>query len=433
MKTKPTPCPANLSVNKPWKPKKCDRTLFPDPADGPQLPCTIANVRHKLTENKITVRYNVIKKGIEIRIPGLRSTPDNGHNVANAYVHSLAKLNGLSTSHLDQFLGAIADENAFNPAADWIRSKEWDGIDRLEAFYATLTAEDGFLEGLKRRLLYKWLLSVVAAALKESGFRCRGVLTLQGPQGIGKTRWGKSLINDPLLADSLIKTDHHLDGGNKDSLIAAVTHWIVEIGELESSFRRDVARLKGFLTADFDKVRRPYAKVDSEYPRRTVFYATVNQGDFLVDLTGNTRWWTIPVVAVDHDHSIDMQQLFAQLAVDFEAGAEWWLDEEEETMLERQNSRHVSYSLVADRLSAVVDFDRPPNEGDQSFTASELLDYVGLERPTNAQARECGAILRSRFGSPRRSRGRDVWRIPLQPSDDRVQPSSGRPSRSDFD
>ena len=433
MKIKPTPCPANLSVNKPWKPKKCDRALFPDPPDGPHLPCTIPNVRYMLEQNNITVRYDVVKKRIDIRIPGLRSTPDNGENVANAYIHSLAKLNGLSTSHLDSFLAAIADENAFNPAADWIRSKPWDGIDRLEAFYATLTAEEGFFEELKRRLLHKWLLSSVAAALMESGFRCRGVLTLQGPQGIGKTRWGKSLINDPVLADSLIKTDHHFDGGSKDSFIAAVTHWIVEIGELESSFRRDVARLKGFLTADFDKVRRPYAKADSEYPRRTVFYATVNQGDFLVDLTGNTRWWTIPVVAVDYDHSIDMQQLFAQLAVEFEAGEEWWLDEEEETMLEYQNARHVSYSLVADRLSAVVDFDRTPSEGDQSFTATELLELAGLDRPTNAQARECGAILRSRFGSPRRSRGRDLWRVPLQPDDDRAQRSSGRPSRSDFD
>lgn len=426
--------PAELSTKRLWKPKRLDSALFPDPPDGKFLPATIDNFRYLLGRNGVSVRYDVIKKTIELRIPGLKSTQDNGGNVSNAYVHSLAKLNGLSTSHLDAFLTVLADENAFNPVAEWIRSKEWDGEDRLEAYFATLTAEDSYPEPLKRVLMRKWLLSCVAAALKENGFRCRGVLTLQGPQGIGKTSWGKSLISDPVLADSVIKTDHHLDGGNKDSLISAITHFIVEIGELESSFKRDVSRLKGFLTADSDKVRRPYAKADSEYPRRTVFYATVNQGDFLVDTTGNSRWWTIPVIDIDHDHSIDMQQLFAQLAIDFEEGKEWWLSRDEEAMLDERNAWHASYSLVADKLSGFVDFEREPNDQDEAFTASELLDRAGIERPTNAQARECGALLRSKFGMPRRSRGRDVWRVPLFAEEERKRPRSlSQPGRSKFD
>ena len=212
----------------------------------------------------------------------------------------------------------------------------------------------------------------------------------------------------------MIKTDHHLDGGNKDSLISAITHHIVEIGELDSSFKRDVARLKGFLTADSDKVRRPYAKVDSEYPRRTVFYATVNQGDFLVDHTGNSRWWTIPVIAIDYDHKIDMQQLFAQLAVDFANGAEWWLNPEEEAELARRNRRHHSFSLVRDKLSEIVDFDAEATEEDRYYTASGLLKLVGIERPTNAQAKECGSLLRASFGEPKRVQGRDRWRVPMR-------------------
>ena len=75
----------------------------------------------------------------------------------------------------------------------------------------------------------------------------------------------------------------------------------------------DMARLKGVLTRDFDKVRRPYARAESEYQRRTVFFASVNKPNFLVDMTGNTRWWTIPVSKINYEHGIDMQQVFAQL------------------------------------------------------------------------------------------------------------------------
>ena len=70
------------------------------------------------------------------------------------------------------------------------------------------------------------------------------------------------------------------------------------------------------LTTDFDRVRRPYDRRESEYPRRTVFIATVNGMNFLSDPTGNTRWWTIAVDDLNFRHDIDMQQLFAQLAVE---------------------------------------------------------------------------------------------------------------------
>ena len=344
----------------------------------------------------------------------MQSTPDNRDGVAFALVNSLLTLNGLSTAFTDPYLGVLADENAFNPVEDWIRSRAWDGKDRLPAFYDTLTTEPDFPLDLKKVLMRKWLLSCVAAALKRSGFRCRGVLTLQGPQGIGKTTWGKRLISDEILSDEVIKTDHHLDGGSKDSRLTAVTHFIVEVGELEASFKRDVARLKGFLTADSDKLRRPYGKADSEYPRRTVFYATVNQADFLVDHTGNSRWWTLPVTDIDYDHDIDMQQLFAQLAVDFETGEEWWLDPDEEQALARRNRRHNSFSLVRDLLSEAVNFDGQASDQDRYFTASELLKMVGLDRPTNAQAKECGSLLRASFGESKRVQGRDRWRVPMR-------------------
>jgi predicted P-loop ATPase len=414
-------CDAGKDTLAEWMPRRLEPDLFPDRV-GSRPPTTVANVAYLLEQNGIQARYNVIKKKLEVTIPGVALTPDNADNVSMTHILSLATLNSLRTDLVPAYVEAIADRHSYNPVEEWIRSKPWDGQNRLPAFYATLETTEDYPVDLKETLMRKWLLSGVAAAVMPHGFRCRGVLTLQGAQGMGKTSWGKALINDVVLGDSVIKTDHHLDGGNKDSQIGAISHFIVEIGELDSSFKRDIARLKGFLTANSDKVRRPYGRVESEYPRRTVFYATVNQSDFLVDNTGNSRWWTIPVVSVDHEHNIDMQQLFAELAVGLEAGDVWWLNAEEEAELAVRNKLHKSFSLVAEMLAEVVEFDRAPVPEDPTFIASELLQFAGIERPTNAQAKECGSILREAFGAPKRIQGRDRWRIPLRPegSDDEI-------------
>jgi len=396
-------------------PQVLDRMLFPNPPlpESKRLPTTTDNIKHLLEKHKISVRYNAINKKTEIIIPGHTGTLDNQENVAMTNIVSLAELNRMKTSLIPQYIEALADPNAYHPGAEWIESKPWDGIDRLTEFYATLTAQEDFPEELKNILMKKWLLSVVAAALKAENFRTRGVLTLQGPQGIGKTSWVLSLINDEQLRSMAIKIDHHLDISNKDSILGAITHWIVEIGELDSSFKKDLARLKGFLTNIKDKVRRPYAARESEYPRKTVFVATVNKHDFLVDDTGNSRWWTIPVVQINYNHDIDMQQLFAQLAVDLKNGAEWWLTPEEEQILESCNEEHQATSSIRELVLDGIDFENEKNT--EPMSASEVLKRLGVEHPTNPQCRECGAVLREKLGNPKKIKGIFRFRISIKP------------------
>ena len=366
-----------------------------------------------MTEAGIQARYNVIKKKIEIEVPGHTGTCDNLDNATMTAIVSLCAQHGMPTGHVPEYVNAIADRAPYNPVADWIRSRSWDGVDRLPDIYATVIAQAEYTAVLKCILINKWLRSAVAAALIP-GFKGRGVLTFQGPQGIGKTSWVKALVNDPALRDSVVKLDHHMDGSDKDSVLSAICHWIVEIGELDSSFRRDIARLKGFLTRDSDRVRRPYDRRESEYPRRTVFAATVNDPSFLVDPTGHSRWWTVAVEHLDYSHSIDTQQLFAQVAAEVDAGEPWWLTEQEDELLADWNARHVATSVIADAMAAWMDADGIPLEKRVAVTPTELLHRLGFERPTNAQAKECGALLRDQFGPPKRIRGREKWRVPLR-------------------
>ena len=390
--------------------------LFPNqPRPGSSnIPTTIPNVKKMLTLYSILVRYNVISKKMIIIIPGLTGTVDNADNVAMSYIISLAILNGMSTGQIPEFVSAIADRNQLNPVIDWINSKEWDGIDRLQSIYDTLVAREDYPEALKQVLIYRWLISAVAAVFMSRGFHARGVLTIQGRQSMGKTAWINALIIDPILREQVLKLDHHLDPSNKDSLLTAISHWLVEIGELDSSFKKDIARLKGFLTSNSDKVRKPYGRTNSEYPRKTVFYATVNETNFLVDPTGNTRWWTIPVTSINYTHDIDTQQLFAQVAIDFNAGEPWWLSSAEEKCLEKFNDSHRNISAIHEGVLEILDMDHSKDTNLPSLSASDVLKRLGIHTPSNSQSKEINKVLRELLGDSKRIQGVNKWRVPLR-------------------
>lgn len=383
-----------------------DLSDFPHPPKGGGgLRTTLPNVKHLLRESGVAVGWDVIKKRMIV-------TRD-GSVCSELEVFSLAAQFGMQGAWLPSYLQAIAADQPINPVADWINSRPWDGKDRLQALLATVVTTEDYPSGLKDALLHRWLMSATAAAiLQGQRFSSRGVLTLQGGQGIGKTSWIAQLVPAGPLRDSVVKRDHHMDGGSKDSILGAVSHWIAELGELDSSFRKDVARLKGFLTNDCDKVRPPYGRSEVALDRRTVFAATVNDEAFLVDQTGNSRFWTIAVERLDYKHDIDMQQVFAQLAQELSVGQQWWLTEAEDQALAKYNLRHRAISAVAQRINAYVDLDAKDQSKGPYMTALEVLAEIGLHNPNNMQCRECGAVLRELFGAPKRVQGRDKWRVP---------------------
>jgi putative DNA primase/helicase len=262
-------------------------------------------------------------------------------------------------------------------------------------------------------------MSAIAAAFMPSGFRARGVIVLQGPQSIGKTSWVMSLVSDPMLRELLIKVDHHLDASNKDSIVLAISHWIVELGELESTMKRNVPRLKGFITSDSDKVRLPYARRESAYQRRTVFCATVNRKDFLIDDTGNTRWWTLPVTKINFNHGIDMQQLWAQMYHLYQTETPvWWLSKEEEKQLELYNQNHLATSAIRQLMDGQLNFTPAPTGTRYSVVnALTILQALGKQNPTNSECKECAAVMREHLGEPIKSNGVLGWRVKLPMSD----------------
>ncbi|MCK0511940.1 VapE domain-containing protein [Aromatoleum buckelii] len=378
---------------------------------GPSLKTTVENIEHLLQGYGITVYYDVIKKKPVIVVPSLATTPDQADNAAISTVVSLAAVNDIKTPSLvAEFVGTVAFRAPRNVIADWIKSKRWDGQDRISELLNTLVPRDGFPISLRDKLVCRWLISAVAAALKPSGFHSKGVLTLQGAQSLGKSAWFERLLPGD-LSQQYILSGAHLDPANKDSMITALSHWLVELGEVDSTMKRDIPAVKAFISKGADKLRPPYARTDAEFQRRTVFCASVNPEAYLPDETGNVRWWTIPVAEVRYRHTIDMQQLWAQVAVRYEAGERWWLESAEEELLEQNNAHHQQRSAIYDTLASSMNL-----ESDRAtwhrLSASEVLHAIGYGTPTNPQAKDCGSALRALLGEPTKAKGRAVWLVP---------------------
>jgi hypothetical protein len=311
---------------------------------------TRENLEVLLRRHNTTVRYNVISKQTVITGPGMSFSPENYYNAALAALQSRAAEVSMPNSMqpLSALLCLIADSNQYNPVLNWIEGRPWDGRSRFEELFGTITLRDGFDRDLAALMLRKWLLQAVAAAASPEPLSTRGVLTLQGRQYMGKTRWLSRLVGEHTELGLLgVQLDPH----NKDSVMAAIGHWIVELGEVGGTFRRsDQNALKAFLGNTHDTFRVPYAAKESRFQRRTVFAASVNEDSFLADDTGSTRYWVLPVLALDHSHEIDMQQLWAEILAAWRGGEAHWMSPEEMERVEASNVQFMIHDEVTERL-----------------------------------------------------------------------------------
>lgn len=369
----------------------------------------IENLQEIIDRIGCVVRYNVIKKRQELLIPDTSFTIDNADNAALATLMSECAKFNFPTEKIDHFLTVIADQNQYNPVATWILSREWDGKNRLEAFYETIQSAGH--EFIKCTLIKRWLVSAVAAAFAPDGIAARGVLVLQGAQGLGKTRWFKRLVPEHLevAQDGVI-----LRPEDKDSVKQAISNWLVELGELDATFKRsDIAQLKGFITRSFDVIRTPYARKESHFPRRTVFFGSVNPREFLNDPTGNTRFWTIECKSIDYDHEIDMQQLWAQVYDLYLAGEQYVLTDNEARELAEINDEYMAIDPTVELLEKWLDW----NESQSLWRweqVTQVLYDCGVDRPTRADTTRAAMLIRKRNGG-RSKRGAKGERLLLVP------------------
>ena len=219
----------------------------------------------------------------------------------------------ISETTIFKYLKIIAGLGRYHPVVDFFEqlvTPSTDVQDSLDRLYEILGVTDGF----EKTLIAKWLLQCVAMVFntdQQRPYGADGILVLQGAQGIGKTSFAEALgMNEP----GFVNVGIRLNENDKDTFRRAVTCWIAELGELDETFKKsDIEMLKAFITQPRDMYRLPYDRSDLKYNRRSSFIATCNEPEFLVDTTGNRRFWSVHVDKIDLDalRAYDFKELWA--------------------------------------------------------------------------------------------------------------------------
>ena len=222
-------------------------------------------------------------------------------------------------------LAATAAARAFHPVRDYFHHlPPWDGIERLDTLLVDyLGAED---TAYTRAVTRKTLVAAVRRTLRP-GTKFDQVLTLVGPQGIGKsTIWsklaGQWFSDDMTISDMKDKTAAEKLAGNI----------IVEIAELAGMRKTEAESVKAFISRTTDKFRPAYGRTVEVYPRECILVATTNATDgFLRDPTGNRRWWAVNVAGHGHAnvHKLDqatIDQIWAEAKMREKKGESLYLE-----------------------------------------------------------------------------------------------------------
>lgn len=372
--------------------------LLPHANDKGKPLAHIANLQEICRRLGVVIRYNVITKEEEILIPNQAFSRDNEGNASIAWLESECSLFNMPTTKLGGFITYLADINQYNPVVEWVSSKPWDGVDRLQLLLDTIKLSDESEQSIMLRdtLVKRWMVSAICGAFSPTGVSAAGVLTFQGDQYLGKTKWFKSLVPPE---KNLVKDGFILRPDDRDSVKQCLSYWLVELGELDSTFRRaDISALKAFLTQQDDVLRVAYARRESKFARRTVFFGSVNPKVFLHDPTGNRRYWTIEAERLDHSHGLDMQQVWAQVHGLWESGFGHYLTIDELNALNDHNDSFTAADPVEEVLSDHLDW----GIGETFWSwksATDILKDAGFDRPTKPDVNSCANLLRKLNGN----------------------------------
>lgn len=296
----------------------------------------------------------------------LGSQPFNDFDLSN--VRLRARETGISPSKdfIEDVLSELARTNSFHPFKQAVESTPWDGQDHIQALFNTITIEDEHLPNKKlyQEFLKRWLIGVVAKTYRPGEQNL--VLVLKGGQGKGKSRWiSKFNIAPDTFAEG------SLDPANKDHELRHLNYSIWHASELDGITRkRDQAALKDFLTKADVAVREAYGRFDRVGKSVLSFCASVNEDNFLVDLSGNRRFLVLPVKDIDPNHTISLQQVFAQAKALFEQGHPWWFDNTEIQTINSINEEYL-YQGRVDYLASMIEAGQEWTSGQSIF---ESLD-----------------------------------------------------------
>ena len=349
------------------------------------------------------IRYNVFTQQIEIK----EKTIDG----ADRFYLKLAEMGYKVGKELAiDCLVQVANENPYNPVTEYLlhceRHVEPTYIDGLATAYLR-PGDDGAT--IYDEMLKRTLIGAVARAF-DPGYKHDTACVIMGDQGAYKSSfWG--CLGGPFYSDALG------DISTKDDVMVLHRSWIMEWAELDHiTNRKHAGQVKAFLSQAIDLLRVPYGKAVEAFPRRGIIVGTTNKTTgFLVDETGNRRFWVIPTTKTQVDQintaalCMERDAIWSAAVHAYRNGETNRLPVAMELAVQQENDAYMIESpwrlailtYLADRRSADV------------LTSEEILAKAiqkPMERQTKVDQMQVASILKELGWTKRReSSGKRRW------------------------
>lgn len=256
---------------------------------------------------------------------------------------------------LEEAIRMVATRHQYHPVRAYLGGLKWDKTKRLNTWLArAVCAEPEKLTRNQAAYMARvgaWFLMGMVARAMQPGCKFDYMPIFEGSQGMRK-----STILNVLAGEWFADTGFVL--GDKDSLQMLQGRWLYEISELDAMARAEVTKIKAFVASKADWYRASFDKRPREYPRQLVFAGTTNEHQYLVDGTGNRRFWPIDVTRIIDTEWVgeNRDQLFAEAKERWESGERFHptQDEELRLFLPQQRSRMVESPIEVRLLDYLV-------------------------------------------------------------------------------
>jgi predicted P-loop ATPase len=364
----------------------------------------------------------------------LRQQANDGQRIRWNTFHQQVELDGKALEGAERFYLSLADQGfkvskelAIDALVQVAREHPYDPV-TLYLDHVAATVEPAYIGGLATAYLRPEDAAHAGTTLYDHMIRCTLIgavrrafepgtkhdttCILSGDQGARKSSFW-SVLGGAFFSDSLG------DLSSKDDLLKLHRSWIMEWAELDHvTSRKAAGQIKAFLTTQSDLFRAPYGKAVEATPRRGVIVGSTNRTEgFLVDDTGNRRFWVIPTSRTEAD-PIDTPTLAAERDAIWSAavhahraGEPNFLPVDLALQVNRENEAYQVSNPWREPIEAWL---RAPANAGRVIT-SELLLTEAVQKPVGQQTRadqmQVGSIMREVGWSKRRASvdGRLKW------------------------
>lgn len=268
---------------------------------------------------------------------------------------------------------------------------EWDGqTDYIEMLADTVTTGN---QVFWRRAFKKWFVAMTASWMQPEVVN-HTALIMSGEQGIGKTTWLGNLIPAPLRKYVFAGMINVRD---KDSQVKLSECCLIVMDELEN-MSRNLDALKELITKRDIHIRRAYSYTHEHYTRRASFAGSINNKDFLHDITGNRRFLCFEAKQINYQPFADLGKAYSQAIHLAQNGFQYWFSQKEMAELEQNNEE---FRAVIPEEEQLMAFYEPCDEADPEAvfmkTTDILKNLLRLSGLRSLSEQKLGRVLMAHF------------------------------------